>query len=159
MSVGVIMVIKVISGGQTGVDQAALDAAIASEVNHGGWLPAGRITEAGPLSTRYNLVEMKTKSYSKRTRKNVMESDATLIISRGQLSGGSALTAAIASELRKPCLHLDLQVYDNTKAVTVVKSWLQDYSTDVLNVAGPRASSDTSIYRDAYDILTEVLKV
>lgn len=153
------MVNKIISGGQTGVDQAALDAAIASGVRHGGWLPAGRITEAGALPSRYDLAEMPTTSYRERTRKNVMEADATLIISRGQLTGGSALTAAIASELRKPCLHIDLTVHGHPDAVALLKSWLQDYATDVLNVAGPRASSDEAIYRDAYDIVAEVLKM
>ena len=153
------MVKKIISGGQTGVDQAALDAAIARGVSHGGWLPAGRKTEAGPLSQRYALVEMKTQSYRERTRKNIVEADATLIISRGQLTGGSALTAAIASELEKPCLHIDLSVYDRPDAVTMVKRWLRDYDTDVLNVAGPRASSDGAIYQDAYHIVAEVLEV
>lgn len=140
------------------MDQAALDAAIASAVSHGGWLPSGRKTEAGPLSTRYALVEMQTQSYRERTRKNVMEADATLIISRGKLTGGSALTAAIASELQKPCLHIDLELHDHLTAVTTVKRWLQDNGADVLNVAGPRASSDKAIYLDAYHLVVEVLK-
>lgn len=153
------MVSRIISGGQTGVDQAALDAAIASGVSHGGWLPAGRKTEEGPLSTKYELIEMQTSSYRQRTRKNVMEADATLIISRGQLTGGSALTATIASELHKPWLHIDFNLHGHLAAVNKVKSWLRDYSTDVLNVAGPRASSDKTIYRDAFHLLAEVLKV
>ena len=153
------MVNMIISGGQTGVDQAALDAAISSGIRHGGWLPAGRKTEDGPLSTRYALVEMQTSSYPQRTRKNVMEAEATLIISGGQLTGGSALTAAIATELHKPCLHIDLNLLDHLTAVTMVKRWLQEYGIDVLNVAGPRASSDKTIYRDAYHLVAEVLKV
>jgi hypothetical protein len=156
---GVIVVNKIISGGQTGVDQAALDAAISKGIGHGGWLPAGRKTEAGPLSTRYNLVEMLSQSYRERTRKNVMEADATLIISRGQLTGGSALTAAIAAELHKPCLHVDLKSQSRSDAVTIVKRWLRENDTDVLNVAGPRASSDEAIYRDAYNLVAEVLEV
>lgn len=153
------MVNMIISGGQTGVDQAGLDAAIFCGIPHGGWLPAGRKTEDGPLSTRYKLVEMLSPSYRERTRKNVMEADATLIISRGTLTGGSALTAAIASELHKPHLHIDLNQHDHSTAVTKVKSWLRDYGTDVLNVAGPRASSDKLIYQDAYLLVVEVLKV
>lgn len=152
------MVVKVISGGQTGVDQAALDAAIALDIRHGGWLPVGRKTENGPLPDKYALKEMSTPSYPERTRKNVMDSDATLIISRGRLSGGSALTATYASELDKPWLHLDLAESDHEDAVDRAKRWLQDLGSDVLNVAGPRASSDGEIYGDAYKIIVDILK-
>ncbi len=156
---GMVMVKRIISGGQTGVDQAALDAAIACGVSHGGWLPAGRKTEAGPLPTRYSLIEMQTRSYRERTRKNVMEADATLIISRGQLTGGSALTAAIATELQKPCLHIDLDLHNHLTAATIAKRWLLDNSTNILNVAGTRASSDEAIYRDAFRLVMDVLKM
>jgi predicted Rossmann fold nucleotide-binding protein DprA/Smf involved in DNA uptake len=153
------MVNRIISGGQTGVDQAALDAAIARGVSHGGWLPAGRKTENGPLSSKYALQEMPTSSYPERTRKNVAEADATLIISRGQLSGGSALTAAIAAELDKPFLHIDITLQDHDIAAAKIQRWLRDCGTDVLNVAGPRASSDQNIYGDAYRLVMEILKV
>jgi predicted Rossmann fold nucleotide-binding protein DprA/Smf involved in DNA uptake len=153
------MVSRIISGGQTGVDQAALDAAIASGVSHGGWLPAGRRTENGPLSRRYEMQEMPSPSYPQRTRKNIVEADATLIISRGQLTGGSALTAAIAAEVKKPYLHIDLQRQDHGSAAVLIKRWLHDCDVDVLNVAGPRASSDECVYSDAYCLVVEVLKV
>ena len=141
------------------MDQAALDAAIAYDVSHGGWLPAGRRTENGPLSGRYALEELPTQSYPQRTRKNVMEADATLIISRGPLTGGSALTATIAARLDKPWLHIDLNVQDSGAAAESVKRWLQDCGANVLNVAGPRASSDEAIYRDAYHLVAAILKV
>lgn len=151
------MIKKIISGGQTGVDQAALDAAIACGVAYGGWLPAGRLTEEGPLPLRYALKELSGSSYPERTRKNVVTADATLIISRGKLSGGSALTATIAAKLEKPYLHLDLAIQEQAAAVASVKSWLQNCEPGVLNVAGPRASSDRKIYQDAYEIIEKLL--
>jgi predicted Rossmann-fold nucleotide-binding protein len=69
------MLTKIISGGQTGADQAALDAAIELGIPHGGWIPKGRLTEAGPLPEKYNLTEMPTKDYLKRTKQNVADSD------------------------------------------------------------------------------------
>ena len=83
---------KIISGGQTGADQGALDAAIEYSFPHGGWIPKGRLTETGPLPEQYQLVEMATTSYKKRTEQNVIYSNGTLIISRGRLTGGTRLT-------------------------------------------------------------------
>jgi hypothetical protein len=86
------MIKKIISGGQTGADQAALDAAIKWDIPHGGWVPKGRRTESGPLSNRYQLKEMPTDSYPSRTEQNVIDSDGTLIITHGELTGGSEYT-------------------------------------------------------------------
>jgi len=83
------MLTKIISGGQTGADQAALDAAIEMGIPHGGWIPKGRLTEAGPLPEKYNLQEMPSKDYLKRTQQNVLDSDGTLFFSHGDLTGGS----------------------------------------------------------------------
>ncbi|MDJ0622148.1 MAG: putative molybdenum carrier protein [Desulfocapsaceae bacterium] len=152
------MIKKIISGGQTGVDQAALDAAITCGIEHGGWLPAGRMTEDGPLPVKYQLQELPGSSYPERTRKNVVVADATLIVSRGKLSGGSALTATIASELDKAWLHIDLAKQAKADAVVNIKSWLQNCEPDVLNVAGPRASSDREIYGDVYQLIEEILQ-
>ena len=79
---------KIISGGQTGADQAALDFAIDRGIPHGGWVPKGRKTETGMLPEKYQLKEMETASYSKRTEQNVIDSDGTFIISHGTLTGG-----------------------------------------------------------------------
>ena len=89
------MIKKVITGGQTGADQGALDAAIKLDIPHGGWIPKGRLTEDSPLPDKYQLKEMPTKSYFKRTEQNVVDSEGTLIISRGPLSGGSVLAPAL----------------------------------------------------------------
>jgi Circularly permutated YpsA SLOG family len=99
---------KIISGGQTGVDQAALDVAISFGIDHGGWIPKGRRTEAGKLPDKYMLKEMPTSSYPKRTEQNVIDSDGTLIISHGRLSVGSRLTNELANKHNRPCLHIDL---------------------------------------------------
>ncbi len=90
------MIKKIISGGQTGADQAALDVAIKLDIPHGGWITKGRLTEDGPLPDKYNLQEMPTSSYPERTEKNILDSDGTLIISHGKLTGGSALTRELA---------------------------------------------------------------
>jgi hypothetical protein len=102
------MLTKIISGGQTGADRAALDVAIKLDIPHGGWIPKGRITEDGPLPAKYQLQEMLTTSFPKRTEKNVIESDGTLIVSHGKPTGGSALTQKFAVQHNKPCLHIDL---------------------------------------------------
>jgi hypothetical protein len=92
------MIRKIISGGQTGVDRAALDVAIEMNIPHGGWIPKGRLTEDGPLSDKYQLQEMNTTDYPTRTEKNILDSDGTLIFTRGKPSGGTALTIHFANQ-------------------------------------------------------------
>jgi len=152
------MIQKIISGGQTGADIAAIDAAIASGINYGGWLPKGRKTEDGPLDTRYkNFLEHPSGSYPKRTERNVKDSDATLIFTRGKLKGGSKLTADFAESWGKPYLHIDLNLADIEKVVFCIKTWITEKKVDVLNVAGTRASKDVDIYNDVFLILKNVL--
>jgi hypothetical protein len=137
---------KIISGGQTGADRAALDAAINVEVAHGGWIPKGRLTEDGPLPAEYNLQEMPTKNYSKRTEQNVIDSDGTLILSHGKLTGGSKLTQESADKHKKPCLHIDLSKEIIYGAAIGITDWIEEHDIKILNVAGPRASKDPEIY-------------
>ena len=99
---------KIISGGQTGADRAALDAALDAKFPCGGWCPRGRRGEDGRIPARFPLQECLSRNYAVRTRLNVVESDGTLILTRGSLSGGTALTDSIARELGKPCLVIDL---------------------------------------------------
>lgn len=151
------MVKKIISGGQTGVDQAALDAAMEVGVAYGGWLPAGRRTERGPLPQCYcHMQELPTDSYPERTRKNVETADATLIVSHGGLSGGSALTAKIAGEIDKPYLHIDLEQSAGF-AATHIEQWLCRHQPEILNIAGPRASSDAAIYDQVFALIKKIL--
>lgn len=147
------MIEKIISGGQTGADQGALDAAIRLGIDHGGWVPAGRRTEAGPLPDKYRLTEMPTGEYSRRTEKNVVSSEATVIFSHGALSGGSRLTRQLAEHHGRPWLHIDLTTETAFNAAQTLSDWIQRYDIRVLNVAGPRASQDPDIYQATADIL------
>ena len=152
------MIKKIISGGQTGADQAALDVAIELGIEHGGWIPKGRITEAGPLDDKYQLKEMSTVSYPKRIEKNVMESDGTLIFARGKLTGSSALTRRLANQHGKPVLYINLDGrYSNETVIEMIQHWLEDHGIQILNVAGSRASKDPEIYRDVKRIIKPVV--
>ena len=151
------MIKKIISGGQTGADQAALDAAIRLEIPHGGWIPKGRMTESGPLPDKYKLQEMITTSYPKRTEKNVTDSDGTVIISRGKLTGGSKLTEKLAEKHKRPCLHIDLNKTPTFFAASIINAWIGLHKIEILNVAGPRASKDPEIYQDVRYIIEGVI--
>jgi hypothetical protein len=145
-----------ISGGQTGADQAALDAAIALGFPHGGWIPKGRKTEAGPLPQHYNLKEMSSYRYRDRTEHNVLAADATLICSYGPLTGGSALTEAFAIRHDRPFLHIDFSCTDQQQATQIVEQWLATFTCRILNVAGPRASNEPRIYPAVFALLTAI---
>lgn len=141
------MLEKIISGGQTGADRGALDAAISCGFAYGGAIPAGRKCEDGPLPQHYRMDELASEHYRERTEKNVRDSDGTLIVSLGALSGGSALTEKIADQFKKPCLHIDLTLLNMDQAVETAGIWLTGQRIGILNVAGPRGSSDPDIYR------------
>ena len=146
----------IISGGQTGADQAALDAAITLGIPHGGWLPKGRKTEAGPLPLRYKLRELGSSRYRERTEKNILSACGTLIISFGPLAGGSALTEALAIRHGRPFLHIDLELIESNQATEIVEQWISSMALQVINVAGPRASSEPRIYQAVYSLLTGI---
>jgi Circularly permutated YpsA SLOG family len=149
----------VVSGGQTGVDRAAWDAAIELGLPTGGWVPKGRLAEDGTIDARYGgLREADSTDPAVRTRLNVRDSDATLIISRGPLTGGSMLTFREAMRLGRPVFHLDLADDSSADAVTRVRAWLQSVRPETLNVAGPRASGDPGIGELAAALLREALK-
>ncbi len=147
------MIDKIVSGGQTGVDQAGLDVAIKLGIPYGGWIPKGRKTENGPLPQKYSMQEMPTSRYSDRTEKNVVDSDGTLIISRGQLTDGSEYTRKMAMKHHRPWLHIDITKDAKFHAATRIVSWIFDNEIRKLNVAGPRASKDPEIYLDAMNII------
>ena len=149
------MISKIISGGQTGVDRAALDAAIQLGIPHGGSIPKGRKAEDGPISNHYKLKEMDTEEYAQRTEQNILDGDGTLIISRGKLTDGSELTRILAAEHKKPCLHIDLEKMNPFAGAKDIKSWIVQHDIKVMNVAGPRASKDP----DIYELTLKILKV
>jgi hypothetical protein len=144
---------KIISGGQTGADRSALDFAIDNNIPHGGWIPKGRITETGQLPEKYHLQEMETASYDKRTEQNVIDSDGTVIVSHGNLTGGSALTQTYTIKHHKPCLHLNMNNATIAEAADSLNNWIEKNNIKILNVAGPRASKDNNIYQVTRDIL------
>ena len=137
---------KIVSGGQTGADRVALDVAIKFKVPHGGWIPKGRLTEDGSLPEQYQLQEMPTDSYPKRTEQNVIDSDGTLILSHEKLASGSAYTRKMAKKHNKPHLHINLNKVPEYHAVFLVRKWMYENEVEILNVAGPRASKDPQIY-------------
>jgi hypothetical protein len=153
------MIKKIISGGQTGADRAALDAAIKLGIPHGGWVPKGKITEEGPMPEQYQMQEMPTESYAARTEQNVIDSDGTLIISRGKPTGGTDYTREMALKQKKQLLHIDLNLTTSFDAASLVTSWIKLHQIKILNVAGPRASKDPNIYVDVFRILEWAFKI
>ena len=151
------LITKIISGGQTGADRAGLDFAIKHDIPHGGWIPKGRKTEYGTLDLKYQLQEMPTAEYAKRTEKNILDSDGTLIISHGLLSGGSALTREFAKKHKKPWIHIDMADLSLETAADRLISWIERNDIKVLNVAGPRGSKDPTIYQATIDLLEKAL--
>lgn len=148
------MIERVVSGGQTGVDRAALDAAAARGVDCGGWCPKGRRAEDGKIPAVYPLKETDSRSYRVRTQRNVRDSDGTLILFTGEMRGGTALTREIALSIGKPVLSVDL---DAPPVLSEVRAWLETHRVRTLNVAGPRESQQPGIGSRAKEFLTDLL--
>ncbi len=140
----------IVSGGQTGVDRAALDFALSHGISCGGWCPKGRRAEDGPIPVRYPLKETATANYAERTRCNVRDSDGTLILTRGGPTGGTALTVECAETLSRPVMVVDLDTGTDPAAV---RQWISNEAIQTLNIAGPRASQVDRIYEDALQLL------
>ncbi len=143
----------IISGGQTGVDRGALEAAIALGIPHGGWCPQGRLAEDGVIPARYTLRETDSPQYAVRTERNVLDSDATLIFCRGPTTGGTEWTRICAVRYGRPCLVVDLsQPVDWQK----LRGWLGQVRPRLLNVAGPRESQAPGIQQQVQQILIQL---
>lgn len=147
------MVRKIISGGHTSTDRAVLDVAIKFNIPHGGWIPKGLIAEYAPLNDKYQLQEMSTNSYPKRTEQNVIDSDGTLIFSRGEPTGATYYTREMVLKHKRHMLHIDLNIATSYDAASLILSWIRIHNIRILNVAGPRASKDSQIYVDVFRIL------
>jgi hypothetical protein len=145
---------KIVSGGQTGVDRAALDAAIALELPHGGWCPLGRIAEDGPIPHHYQLQEHFSSKYSDRTKQNVLDSNGTLVLYRWDLEGGTLKTFSYAVGLNKPCIRVRLT---HPGRLERIRDWIVANDVRVLNVAGPRASKEPEIHKMAFEYLMKLL--
>ncbi len=147
---------KIVSGGQTGVDRAALDWAVSAGIEHGGWCPKGRLAEDGLIPFHYDLVETPSDDYAVRTEWNVRDSDATVIMSlRGSLSGGTELTYMLAVALGKPWLHVVADASVN-QAVRQIQAFLSRHAVKILNVAGPRESEEPGVGQFAMDVLSRL---
>ena len=152
---GSLQVQRIISGGQTGADRGALEAAIELGLEHGGYCPAGRRAEDGRIPERFRLTETESADYAVRTEKNVLGADGTLLVTRGAPTGGSALTAALARRHDRALLHVDLA--RECDAVGKVREWLETSGIGCLNVAGPRESGCPGIAQEVRALLVRAL--
>ncbi|WP_163709239.1 putative molybdenum carrier protein [Mangrovibacterium lignilyticum] len=145
----------IISGGQTGVDRGALDACLELEFPCGGWCPAGRAAEDGPIPPRYPMIELQSPYYDDRTRRNIVESEATLIIYDGKLTGGTLLTANYAKQIGRPVFIFELSPFFIDRTMEDLIDFLEAYQVETLNVAGPRAS----LWDKAHETSRHIIKV
>ncbi len=153
------MITRLVSGGQTGVDRAALDVALELGIPCGGWCPRGRRAEDGPIAVHYPLRETPSRHYGQRTRWNVRDADATLLLTWGEPTGGTLLTREVCRAAGKPYRELDLAGLEDEKtAATAIREWLATAAAGgTLNVAGPRTSQAPAIYDRARALLRRVL--
>ena len=150
---------KIICGGQTGVDRAALDVARELHIPYGGWVPKWRAAEDGAIGPQYEgLVETQSSDPAERTRLNVEAADATLIITTDAKSGGTDLTAQIAEELGKKLKIVDVSSGPKLDQSMDIRTWLLTEQPSILNVAGPRESESKGIYKDAVFLLTHAME-
>jgi len=150
--------LKIISGGQTGVDRAALDAALESGTSAGGWCPEGRQAEDGPIAEKYPLQELPDGGYKERTLKNVQDSDATVIIYFESISGGTGETLAYCLNEKKPYLLIDGSGISEESASKRIKHFIDENQISLLNVAGPRASKEKRAYEYTKQVITLMLE-
>ena len=148
---------KIISGGQTGVDRAALDAALSLGVPAGGWCPEGRLDESGLIPAHYPLQELPGGGYVERTAQNVSEADGTAIFHSGSPQGGTKATADFSTDKRKPCLLIDSSRIAPAEAAQQLEEFVQVNRIKVLNIAGPRASQWPQGYDFTLQTLTKFL--
>ena len=149
---------SVVSGGQTGVDRGALDAAMALGIAVAGWCPQGRLAEDGPIPEKYPLQELEGGGYPERTLKNVVDSDVTVIIYFDELSGGTKLTYDYCIAESKPRILINGAKKDMTNAVAMLNRFVSSNGIKVLNIAGPRESKDDRAYEYSYNVIQKFLK-
>jgi len=149
------MIKKIVSGGQTGVDRAGLDVALALEIPCGGWCPKGRLAEDGVIPDDYPLTETPSERYDQRTEWNVRDTEATLVINMGKLSTGTLYTVQKAKALKKPLLVVQV---DQEMDCGAINEWFEEHDIQILNIAGPRQSKYPDIYLKTKNLLMELLR-
>ena len=150
---------KLVCGGQTGVDRAALDAALAAKFPCGGWIPGDRMAEDGVIPDRYPLIILPNGSYRQRTRLNVVDSDGTAILYSDALKGGTRLARNLCALLNRPYILIDARETPGAiEAAKAVVKFIEQNRIETLNVAGPRASGWPAGYRFAFDVISGVIK-
>ncbi len=150
---------KIISGGQTGVHRGALDAALAADFPCGGWCPSGRKAEDGPITAKYPVEELFGADYEQRTRRNVLDSDGTLILFFEELSGGTLKTFQYCEHLRRPVLKINLTNTLVDQAATEVMDFIRREQIGCLNIAGPRGSRAPDAAQITTEIVSRVLRI
>jgi hypothetical protein len=147
--------LKIISGGQTGVDRAALDVALEHGIKCGGWSPAGRVDEFGKIPDKYPVHELPAGGFTERTLQNVKDSDGTVVIYPGELRGGTEQTVRFCVELGQPYQLIDASKVAAQGAATAIVDFVRENSIGVLNVAGPRQSE----WPEGYGYTSRVLDI
>jgi hypothetical protein len=149
---------KIVSGGETGVDRAALDAALAAGFPCGGWVTWDRMAEDGVIADRYPLVPLPKGGFRQRTRLNVSDSDGTAILYHESLKGGTRLTRNLCALLKRPYILINAaEMPDPILASSAVSKFIMDNNIETLNVAGPRLSGWNAGYRFAGDVIGGVI--
>ena len=146
---------KIVSGGQTGVDRAALDVALKHGIECGGWCPTGRLDESGRIPAQYPVQQLEAGGFGERTLQNVKDSDGTLIIYPGKLGGGTEQTVRSCIELQRPHQLIDASKVSGEDAAKLIARFVREHKIDNLNVAGPRQSE----WPEGYDFASRALDI
>ena len=153
------MLKRIVSGGQPGVEIAALDAAIQLNIPHAGWAYKGRKTDAGVLPEQYNVKGIDNPSYFERLEKNIIDSEGVVILTYGQLLIGLKGFRELAEKRKKACLHLDLRDCPTNQAISTIRKWMENHKIEVVYFTGPKPVGTSEIYQDAIIIIQGICGV